>query len=198
MADDTGIQPCDPSLKPSAAWIHEFLRQFAQLRRRLQREYELTSGQAAAAPPGTHRLLLSQAALEAAAAEELAALQLDPPSAAMPELQQLRGLDQVQVRRQLHAAIQSAVQQEALAPEAAASLYALSARMDKPLPAGTSALYRDLLRCCAAQRAALGADGGGAAAAHPRLPHLNILIAVVGAYFGQDEELAGMWEGDEE
>lgn len=40
--------------------------------------------------------LLGGAASAAMAAEELAALQLDPPSDAMPELQQLRGLDQVQ------------------------------------------------------------------------------------------------------
>lgn len=42
--------------------------------------------------------LLGDAASAVMTAEELAALQLDPPSDAMPELQQLRGLDQVQLR----------------------------------------------------------------------------------------------------
>ena len=28
----------------------------------------------------------------------------------------------------------------------------------------------------------------------PQLPHLNILIAIAGAYFGQDEALAALWE----
>lgn len=37
LAADPGVAPCDPSLKPSAAWTLEFLRQFSQLRRRLQR-----------------------------------------------------------------------------------------------------------------------------------------------------------------
>ncbi len=41
--------------------------------------------------------LLGDAASAVMTAEELAALQLDPPSDAMPELQQLRGLDQVQI-----------------------------------------------------------------------------------------------------
>jgi hypothetical protein len=105
----------------------------------------------------------------------------------------------------------------ALTPRAAAQLYALSARIEKPLHAGTCALYRELLRRCAARRAALGAavaaattaanePGAAADAAHaveaaaadPLLPHLNILIIIAGAYFGQDEELATMWDDDEE
>ena len=125
------------------------------------------------------------------------------------------------MRRQLHSAVRQAVRGEgALTPEAAAQLYALSARIEKPLHAGTCALYRELLRKCAARRAALGAaapaaavaaaaavqPGGAAdaaeaveaAAADPLLPHLNILIVIAGAYFGQDEELATMWDDDEE
>lgn len=50
--------------------------------------------------------------------------------------------------------------------------------------AGTCALYRQLLRHCAAQRAALGASADSAAC-DPRLAHLNILITIAGAYFGQ-------------
>jgi hypothetical protein len=119
------------------------------------------------------------------------------------------------VRRQLHSAVRQAVREEgALTPRAAALLYALSARIEKPLHAGTCALYRELLRRCAARRAALGAaaaaattaanePGAAADAAHaveadPLLPHLNILIISAGAYFGQDEELATMWDDDEE
>ncbi|KAI7839292.1 hypothetical protein COHA_006990 [Chlorella ohadii] len=135
LAADPGVAACDPSLKPSAAWTLDFLRQFSQLRRRLQRH--------------------------------------------------------LQVRRQLHAAIRQVVREEQLDPAAAALLYALSARIEKPLHAGTCALYRQLLRLCASQRAAL------ASAADPALPHLNIMIVVAGAYFGQDEELATMWDDDE-
>ncbi|EFN58051.1 expressed protein [Chlorella variabilis] len=189
LAADPGVAPCHPSLKPSAAWTRDFLHQFAQLRRRLQREYELSSAQAAAGLAG------GDGGPDAAVQAELAALSLDPPSACMPELQQLQGLDQLQVRRQLHSAMREAVRCERLAPEAAAHLYALSARIEKPLHAGTCALYRQLLRLCAQQRAALCVD---AAPADPLLPHLNILITLAGAFFGQDEELAAMWEEDEE
>ncbi|PRW56469.1 Gem-associated 2 [Chlorella sorokiniana] len=197
LAADPGVAPCDPSLKPSAAWTLDFLRQFSQLRRRLQREFELTCGQPAAGADLGGGLRISpeaaagSGALEAAAQEELAALSLDPPSALTPELQQLQGQDQLQVRRQLHAAIRQVVREEQLDPAAAALLYALSARIEKPLHAGTCALYRQLLRLCASQRAALGS------AADPSLPHLNIMIVIAGAYFAQDEELATMWDDDE-
>lgn len=99
---------------------------------------------------------------------------------------------QLQVRRQLHAAIWAALREEGVAPDAAAQLYALSARIEKPLHADTCALYRQLLRFAAGRRAA------AAGPADPALPHLNILIAIAGAYFGQDEELATMWDDDEE
>ncbi|KAL4442036.1 hypothetical protein ABPG77_011297 [Micractinium sp. CCAP 211/92] len=204
LAADPGVQDCEPRLKPSSAWTRDFLQQFARLRRRLQREQEMLNNQVGTSRSGgggggaaVRLSLLGDAASAVMTAEKLAALQLDPPSDAMPELQQLRGLDQLQVRRQLHSAIHAAVEEETVAPEAAAMLYALSARIEKPLHAGTCALYRQLLRHCAAQRAALGSSGDGAACG-PHLAHLNILITIAGAYFGQDEELATMWDDDEE
>lgn len=84
------------------------------------------------------------------------------------------------------------VRQERLDPAAAPALYALCARVETPLQAGTAALFRQLLRCCAAQRAAAPGPAG------PELPHLNVAIIVAGAYFRQDEDLAGMWDGDAE
>lgn len=99
---------------------------------------------------------------------------------------------QLQVRRQLHSAIRAAVREGLLTADSAPALYALSARTEKPLHADTCALYRQLLKLCAAQRAAAtGADD-------PLLPHLNIHIALAGAYFGQDEELAAVWDAERE
>ncbi|KAK9810074.1 hypothetical protein WJX72_004382 [[Myrmecia] bisecta] len=63
-------------------------------------------------------------------------------------------------------------------------LYALAARLEKPLAARTSAQLRSLLRHCACLRADV------LDAADPLLPHLNVMIAIAGAYFGQDEALA--------
>lgn len=53
---------------------------------------------------------------------------------------------------------------------------------------GAMGSLRALLRHCAALRAALPS------AQDPLLPSLNILIAITGAFFGQDETLAGTWE----
>ena len=251
-----GAAPCDPALKPSAAWTLGFLRSFARLRRSLQREEELEAAAAgsggssglAGVPAGLHAQPLPPAELDEAAAAELAQLRLEPPSDAMPELQALHGLDQVcmgvgrgtgpartsrpaeewqrswhpwsasrrqpppnrpargpsclpapaspppqlQIRRQLHAAIREVVREGRLDAAAAPRLYALAARLEKPLHAGTCALLRQLVRTAAAQRAAAGGP------ADPALPHLNIAIAVAGGYFGQDEELAAMWDEDRE
>lgn len=51
---------------------------------------------------------------------------------------------------------------------------------------------RALLRHCARLRAGLPS------AQDPLLPSLNILIAITGAFFGQDEILAGTWEDADE
>ena len=82
------------------------------------------------------------------------------------------------------------MQPEQVAARRAAALTppAPSRRVEKPLAGSQCAGYRALLRRCAARRAeVVDADD-------PLLPHLNILIALAGCYFGQDEELAGMWE----
>lgn len=109
----------------------------------------------------------------------------------MPELAALRGLDQVAVVAAVGAAVRSAVACAALAPADAARLYALSARLERPLHADTAAAYRALLRRCKEWRS------GAAGTADPSLPHLNVLITLAGAFFRQDEELAAVWEEDE-
>ncbi len=53
---------------------------------------------------------------------------------------------------------------------------------------GAAAAMRALLRHSATRRARASGP------ADPALPTLNILIAIAGAYFGQDEELAQLWE----
>jgi hypothetical protein len=70
-------------------------------------------------------------------------------------------------------------------------LFALAARLEKPLHADAAAACRGLLRHCAALRAA--AVGAG----DPLLPRLNVMIAVAGAYFGQDERLVTLVDSAE-
>ena len=52
------------------------------------------------------------------------------------------------------------------------------------------AALRSMLRLCAQLRAGLTDP------ADPQLANLNILIAISGAFFGQDESLAGIWDED--
>lgn len=117
---------------------------------------------------------------------------VDCPSALMPELAELRGLEQVVIVGRLHRTVQHVVKGESLTPEGAAQLYALSARIERPLHADSCAEYRALLRRCCEWRASVSGSRD------PMLPHLSILIGISGAYFGQDEELAALWQEDEE
>ncbi|GLI70168.1 hypothetical protein VaNZ11_014791 [Volvox africanus] len=63
-------------------------------------------------------------------------------------------------------------------------LFALAAVLERPVPPDVAAAMRDLVRRCSAWRADLK---------HPEdpvLPRLNVLLAVAGGYFGQDEVLS--------
>lgn len=71
----------------------------------------------------------------------------------------------------------------AIAPGRAQLLYSLAARLEKPLLPDVSACLRALLRHCVEARRQLGNERD------PMLPHLNVLLAVTGGYFGQDELL---------
>ena len=109
----------------------------------------------------------------------------------MPELDGLRGCDQVTIIQRLVSKVKAVTAAASFSPEDAAYLYALSARLERPLHADTAACYCRLLRKCKEWRAAV---------ADPRdeiLVHLNIAIALAGAFFRQDEELAAAWgEGE--
>ncbi|KAI8469388.1 MAG: survival motor neuron interacting protein 1-domain-containing protein [Monoraphidium minutum] len=70
-------------------------------------------------------------------------------------------------------------------------LFALAARLDKPLTPELAAALRGLLRHCAALR------GRVEAAEDPLLARLNVLIAVAGAYFGQDESMVAVIDSSE-
>jgi Survival motor neuron (SMN) interacting protein 1 (SIP1) len=56
---------------------------------------------------------------------------------------------------------------------------------------GAMASLRSLLRHCARLRAKV------TDANDPLLSNLNIIIAITGGYFGQDETMAGIWENTE-
>lgn len=196
-SSDADVPACPPDMRPSVAWLRAFLQQFAALRRTLQQEQEALLLLGDQGGYSAVSLAAAQAGVAALSLQEESA----SPSATMPELKALRGLDQTAVLVRLQAAVQRLEERQQqqqdkasalLSPADAALLYALSARVERPLSADTAALFRSLLRRCAATRAAL--PGG---LQDPLLPHLNVLAAIAGAYFGQDEELAGLWEEED-
>lgn len=68
-------------------------------------------------------------------------------------------------------------------------IYALMARVHRPLNDETTASLRSLLQHCTRQRVSL-LDSE----AQTALPFINILILLSGVFFGQDETYAGMIE----
>lgn len=97
-----------------------------------------------------------------------------------------RALVQVTTASLIQRHVEQLLEQEEASQERSQWLFALAARLERPLQADVCAAYRALLRRCCELRAALPA--GPAAQEH--LPRLNILIAITGAYFGQHEQLA--------
>ncbi|KFM29120.1 hypothetical protein F751_5476 [Auxenochlorella protothecoides] len=97
----------------------------------------------------------------------------------MPELEALRMLSSATVAQRVPSRVTRLVK-AGFDPGAAAELFALSIRVETPLQANTCAAYRRLLRHCCSLRAGLGSD------AHTDLlPHLNILVVICTAVFGQ-------------
>jgi len=181
---------------PSAAWIRQFLRNFANLRRRLRREEELVFmastpssvlGRASMLTGFPERTALEEATLAA----ERHALISNPPSSLMPQLQELRGLDQVTIAHR--------IQQEVMALEggqerilsdkaAAANIYALSAKIELPLHSDMAATYRSLVHMCYRWKENVQKDetkGKDAVCAF-----VDVLLVIAGAFFQQDEVLA--------
>ena len=113
----------------------------------------------------------------------------------MPELKEIKGLDQVSIVRRLQKAILLATKgaPTPISPELAAQIYAFSVRIERPLHADTASLYRLLLRNCKEWLVASSPTAKGP-------PHIHVLVAIAGAYFKQDEHLAAsaaaLWDDE--
>ena len=180
----SSLPECKDELKPSEEWTRVFLSEFSKLHHQLRRESELLAGRVDALR------IQSQTMLPEEAQRELAELELSSPSSVMPELSDSFGLDQVAITRRILKLAKKIEQDQLLDISDASGLYALSARLERPLHGDMAAVYRGILRRCCEWRS------GVEDRYDPLLPHLNILIVIAGAYFGQDELLAEY--GDEE
>lgn len=96
----------------------------------------------------------------------------------------IMSMDQVEVAELLRRHVTRLETLRAAAPLTCQWLFALSAKLDKPVHAETAAAFRSMLRRFAAWRARAGGPG------ERMLPHWNVMIAIAGAYYGQDEALS--------
>lgn len=171
--------------RPSPDWLTGFLSDFASLRAQLAAAG--TGGSGASPAPARLPDLRDVAAWDHLCFGRAAQRSMGPcdgQSVPPAILDAVLGMDQVCIEVLLQRHV------EALAPLAAlpfprgAWLFALAARIEKPLHADAGAAFRALLRKCATLRTSASGP------ADPALPQLNVLIAIAGAYFGQDENLS--------
>lgn len=168
--------------RPSEQWVVQLLHDFAGVRADLQRAEAEQSFERVSVPSegdhGSWRTFCFGG--EAAGA---------PPR--QPTMPVLMAIDQVQCTLLLKWHSDWAAASRGLTQTSATWLYALTARLERPLTQGAMASLRSLLRHCARLRAGVKDPND------PLLANLNILIAITGGFFGQDETLAGIWENTE-
>lgn len=104
-----------------------------------------------------------------------------------PHLRLLLQFDQVLTRRLLEYHTEWLEDESALSRVRGVWIYALLARLDKPVHAGVAATIRQLLRRCWLLRSEL--PGDAEVAAGQELKALNVLICITGDFFGQLHEL---------
>uniref|UniRef100_A0A1D2A8I1 Gem-associated protein 2 n=1 Tax=Auxenochlorella protothecoides TaxID=3075 RepID=A0A1D2A8I1_AUXPR len=173
LPDLADPEPCDPALLPLRSWTTHFLATFEHHRSCMQREVDADRGKS-----------LLGTSLGGSGIRCPSPIQGPDPGmpssySGMPELEALRMLSSATVAQRVPSRVTRLVK-AGFDPGAAAELFALSIRVETPLQANTCAAYRRLLRHCCSLRAGLGSD------AHTDLlPHLNILVVICTAVFGQ-------------
>ena len=96
-----------------------------------------------------------------------------------PTLQIVMQLDQVAVIRLVEYHVKWVEKSEQISDIQKEWLFALLGRLDKPLDSDTASSLRSLLRRLTHERAKLSLP------TDPQLPSLNILIVIIGNFFGQ-------------
>lgn len=106
-----------------------------------------------------------------------------------PHLRLLLQFDQVLTRRLLEYHTDWLEDESALSRARGVWIYALLARLDKPVHAGVAATIRQLLRHCWLLRSELSGGADADVDASQELKALNVLICITGDFFGQLHEL---------
>lgn len=181
----SGMAACDiPSAEPWAvpawSWVSDTLHDFVAVRNDLLRCEHAQDFDAVEVPSeNDHRTWRTFC---------LGSVPAAPTDCNPPTLPVLMAIDQVNCNYLLAWHTRWAIESQTLSDQSSRWLYAIMARLQRPLTQGAMGALRAMLRHCASLRAA------ATSAEDPSLPSLNILIAITGAFFGQDETLAGCWE----
>ncbi|KAJ0396938.1 hypothetical protein ATCC90586_008872 [Pythium insidiosum] len=194
----------DASLEPEDAWRRNLLAEFAELRQLISRWQEIgppdaetdATDPSSQVPQRTHVPRMNDQegwhtfffgrdpnAVESTESTEPRMAPESCSHGTPPHLRLLLQFDQVLTRRLLAYHTDWLADMPALSRARAVWIYALLARLDKPVHADVAAMLRQLLRRCWQLRNTL------ATADDERLKPLNILIVITGEFFGQLEEM---------
>ncbi|RLN50003.1 hypothetical protein BBJ28_00022584 [Nothophytophthora sp. Chile5] len=175
---------------PDEVWKRELLADFAELRQLIARWEVVGPPKAEAAREGEAPSLVLRTQVPRMSDEDgwlaffFGKADANAP-ATPPHLRLLLQFDQVLTRRLLdyHASWLDDLEATPLSRARAVWIYALLARLDKPVHAGVAATIRQLLRRCWTLRCELEAPS------EQQLKALNVLVVIAGDFFGQLHDL---------
>ncbi|GMF30367.1 unnamed protein product [Phytophthora lilii] len=185
-----GLRETDPDRVPDDKWKRELLADFAELRQLIARWEAIGPPKAETVHAGDVPIEILRTKVPRMSDEDgWSFFFFGKPgsevSATPPHLRLLLQFDQVLTRRLLdyHAAWLSDEDAAPLSRARAVWIYALLARLDKPVHANVAATIRQVLRRCWTLRSELEAPS------EIQLKSLNILIVIAGDFFGQLHDL---------
>ncbi|KAE8906154.1 hypothetical protein PF005_g6823 [Phytophthora fragariae] len=185
-----GLEDTDPERIPDDKWKRELLADFAELRQLIARWEAIGPPKAETRTADSVLTEILRTKVPRMSDEDgWIAFFFGKPgaeaSATPPHLRLLLQFDQVLTRRLLdyHAAWLSEEEATPLSRARAVWIYALLARLDKPVHANVAATIRQILRRCWTLRSGLEAPS------EIQLKSLNILIVIAGDFFGQLHDL---------
>ncbi|ETI34436.1 hypothetical protein L914_18328 [Phytophthora nicotianae] len=184
-----GLEETDPKRTPDNKWKRDLLADFAELRQLIARWEAIGAPKAETVRDGDTPIEILRTKVPRMSDEKgWIGFFFGKPgtelSATPPHLRLLLQFDQVLTRRLLdyHAAWLSE-EMTPLSRARAVWIYALLARLDKPVHASVAATIRQILRRCWTLRSELEAPP------EIQLKSLNILIVIAGDFFGQLHDL---------
>ncbi|KAG7392241.1 gem (nuclear organelle) associated protein 2 [Phytophthora pseudosyringae] len=185
-----GLKETDPERVPDEKWKRELLADFAELRQLISRWEAIGPPKAEALRDGDVPIEILHTKVPRMSDEEgwisfFFGKSGMETSATPPHLRLLLQFDQVLTRRLLdhHAAWIGDEDVGQVSRARAVWIYALLARLDKPVHASVAATIRQILRRCWTMRCELESPS------EIQLKSLNILIVIAGDFFGQLHDL---------